>query len=485
MLFVPLWFKKADEMSGVSCMKVFWVVGLLLGLVCSGCATKRERPNVLFIVADDLGARLGCYGDPDARTPHLDKLAAQGVRFEHCFTQFPTCGPSRASMLSGLYPFQTGLTNNRKELAETKTPFTTLPRLFRENGYFTARFGKVLHMNIPRGIGASGADDETAWDLAINNAGWDGIEENFMGITFHESRKPGTAVCYADPQIKDEEMADAAGTQALLDIMAEHHPKKSGKPFLLFAGYFRPHPPMIAPRSHWEAIDGDAIRLPTFPADDRADIPEINFHLKGSSHNGIPEGIGRAYTHAYHASVHFIDQEVGRLVEGLKKHGLDRNTIIVFTGDQGFHLGEHGHWHKSTFFEQACQVPLIVVDPRASAKGEVAVGLCGLVDLYPTLCELAGIEPKHALSGQSLAAQLDHPERPIKKFELTQGNPGGISIRTERYRYTEWDGGAKGAMLYDLQADPNEFTNLAARSEQAKRVQALRAKIRGKLEVLK
>jgi arylsulfatase A-like enzyme len=431
---------------------------------------EESNPNILFIIADDLGARLGCNGDELANTPHLDKLGEQGVVFRNCFTQFATCGPSRASMLSGLYPYQTGITNNKRTLEESKVPITTLPRLFRDNGYFTARVGKIFHMGIPSGIGEPGLDDKTAWDIAINNTGWDAVTENIENSNQQagDTSGYGTKIVWEGPAIPNEEMADGAGTLEALRLMKERHPKKTGKPLALFMGYYRPHPPMISPRSAWDAISPEKIRIPFVPDGDRDDIPEINFHLSKDAFNFIPEEVGRAYTHAYYAAISFIDTEVGKLLKGLKKAGLDDNTIVVFTGDQGFQLGEHGHWHKSTFFEDASRVPLIIADLRTSPSEHMSFVLCGLIDLYPTLCELTGIQPPYKVSGQSLVRQLKDASFPGRQQVLTQGNPGGASIRTERYRYTEWDGGKKGAMLYDLQEDPDEFTNLVDDPEYAK-----------------
>ncbi len=417
-------------------------------------------PNILFIIADDLGARLGCYDDELARTPQLDKLADRGIVFRNCFTQYATCGPSRASMLSGLYPYQTGITNNSKKLTQSKTPVTSLPALFRQEGYFTARVGKIFHMGIPGDIGTAGQDDDDAWDIAINNTGWDAVPENYETATrYGDTRGSGVAIRYLDPDIPNEAMADGVGTQEALRLMEEKHPDNTGKPLMLFMGYYRPHPPMVAPKASWKAIPEKEIELPLVPKGDRDDIPVANFHLREESFNFIPDSAGRAYTHAYYAAVNFVDTEVGKLLSGLKENGLDKNTIVVFTGDQGFHLGEHGHWHKSTFFEEASRVPLIIADLRSDSIG-VSMGLCGLIDLYPTICEMAGIKPTYSLSGESLVPILNDPSIPGKIRVLTQGKPGGTSIRTERYRYTEWDGGTKGAMLYDLETDPNEFTNL-------------------------
>lgn len=429
-------------------------------LPVSSPAKETDSPNILFIIADDLGARLGCYGDPLAVSPNLDQLAEQGVVFRNCFTQFATCGPSRASMLSGLYPWQTGITGNNKRPNESKVPHKTLPMLFRDNGYQTIRVGKVFHMGIPGGIGEAGLDDSEAWDIAINNTGWDAVTDNFDSANHHGERGYGTRIVWSQPDIPNEQMADGAGTQEALRLMREHHPDKTGKPLMLFMGYYRPHPPMISPKSAWDQIDASQIKLPFIPDGDRDDIPEINFHLKGDDFNFVPDEVGTAYTHAYHAAINFIDTEVGKLVDGLRENGLADNTIIVFTGDQGFHLGEHGHWHKSTFFEEASRVPLIVFDPRKKAANSINHALVGLIDVYPTICELAGVRPTHKLSGKSLAPAFENIELSGFIEVLTQGNPGGASIRTERYRYTEWDSGDKGAMLYDLEKDPNEFNNL-------------------------
>jgi len=450
----------------------------LLLMIVMGCQAPDsgdyEKPNFLFIIADDLGARLGCYGDPDAVTPCLDRLAQQGILFKNCFTQFPSCGPSRASMLSGLYPFETGNISNGIPY-ETNKGFISLPRLFRQRGYVTARVGKIFHMPIPGGIGQAGTDDAGAWDVAINNSGWDGLKKNYSSAKMYKSKKPGTAVGYLSPDIKDEAMADGRGTQEALRLMVDKHPLKTGKPLMLFVGYYRPHPPLISPKSHWDQIDFSAIMLPQVPADDRKDIPKIAFQNSRSSHNHIPESVGLSYSQAYHAAVNFIDSEVAKLLAGLKKNSLDKNTIIVFTGDQGFHLGEHHHWHKSTFFEQACRVPLIIKDPRTGIRGKTSEGLCGLIDLYPTLCELAEIKPQHELSGKSLVPRLKKPTLPGKKMELTQWKLNGVSVRDIRYRYSEWSGGEKGSMLYDLQNDPHEFHNLVTVPEHAETVSRMKS----------
>jgi arylsulfatase A-like enzyme len=466
------------------------LVVLLTCIVAISCQSSKDqeagKPNVLFIIADDLADRLACYGDPVAVTPHLDKLADMGVLFANNFCQYPTCGPSRASLFSGLYPFESGYTFNSPGTFNEHLPdLVSLPRLFRENGYFTARVGKIFHMGIPGGIGGPGTDDTLAWDLAVNNSGYDADLKVWENATHVESELgPGVRVVYDAPKIEDSEMADGQGLEAAIQILKENNSKNTGKPFFLAYGMYRPHPPMIVPNKHWEAIQISNYNIPFVPEGDREDIPDINFHLKGAGFNFIPNDQGVQYAHAYYAAIHFVDELAGRLISELEKEGLAENTIIVFTGDQGFHLGEHGHWHKSTMFEQACRVPLIVVDPRQKEKGKKCNNLTGLIDLYPTLCDLAGIKPPHQLSGLSLLPQLNDVEVPGKEIEFTMGSPKGYGIRTESYRYTEWRkeiDHADFSMLYDLEKDPDEFENLAGNPDYKELVQKLKEELNARL----
>lgn len=454
---------------------------LLLILVIS---CKPEKPNVLFIIADDMGALLTSYSDKVAVTPNLDKLAEEGVVFKNAFCQYPTCGPSRASLFSGLYPFENGNTSNASEF-HLPDSIITLPMLFRDNGYFTARVGKIFHMGIPKGIGMSGADDSAAWDVAINNTGWDAQKEHWDRASLYgEGEMYGVNIRYSAPDIDDAEMADGQGLKNAIRLLKENNPKKTGKPLFLAFGMYRPHPPMIVPKKHWDAIDISRFSIPDYPANDREDIPEINWHLKGYGFNFIPDSIGINYAHAYYAAIHFVDELVGNLIVQLEKEGLKDNTIIVFTGDQGFMLGEHGHWHKSSMFDPSCKVPLIIVDPRKKASGIHENGMAGLIDIYPTLCELAGITPKHSLSGISLVSQLLDINAKSKEVEYTMGSPDGYGIRTANFRYTEWRKNkinATDSMLYDLTIDPNEFFNLVGVEEYEKKRIEMKALLDEKL----
>jgi len=441
-----------------------------------------EKPNVLFIIADDLGAMLASNDNEVAVTPNLDKLAERGVVFKNNFCQYPTCGPSRASLFSGLYPFETGYTSNSGESFNEMLPgVKTLPRIFRENGYFTARVGKIFHMGIPRGIGKAGADDTLAWDIAVNNTGYDADLKVWEKATHvGNSASPGVRIVYDASEISDSEMADGEGLKEIVQLLKENNSNRTGKPFFLAYGLYRPHPPMIVPKKHWDAIDISKYKIPYVPENDRDDIPSINWHLKGSDFNYIPDSSGINYAHAYYAAIHFVDDLTGRLLAELEKEGLADNTIIVFTGDQGFHLGEHGHWHKSSMFEEACRVPLIIADPRQKEKNAACNNLTGLIDIYPTLCELAGIEPPHQLSGLSLKPQLNDVELTGKAVEFTMGTPKGYGIRTKKYRYTEWRKNKKTtdfSMLYNLDKDPNEFENLVGNPEYSTIISELKLKL--------
>ncbi|MDX1285062.1 MAG: sulfatase [Draconibacterium sp.] len=459
---------------------------ILCIVVCmAGCKQVQKeikQPNVLFIISDDLADRLACYGDMVAVTPHLDKLAERGVIFTNNFCQYPTCGPSRASLFSGLYPFETGYTHNKGGTFNEHLPgIKTLPRLFREKGYFTARVGKIFHMGVPREIGGPGTDDSLAWDVAINNAGYDEMGKNWDNATHvGDSHRQGVRVVYDAPDIPDSEMTDGVGLNEAIRLLKENNPQKTGKPFFLAYGLFRVHPPMIVPKKHWDAIDISKYKIPHVPDEDRDDIPEINWHLHQPGYNFISDLHGISYAHAYYAGIHFVDELAGKLISELENEGLAENTIIVFTGDQGFHLGEHGHWHKSSMFEEACRVPLIIVDPRQKEIGKKCTNLTGLIDVYPTLCELAGIKPDHKLSGQSLKSQLNDVNIPGKQFEFTMGSPNGFGIRTEKFRYTEWRKDWKNvdfSMLYDLEKDPNEYNSLIDNPDYMDIIAELRQKL--------
>lgn len=425
---------------------------------------KTDPPNVLFLIADDLNVFLGCYGDPRAKTPNLDKLAARGVRFDRAYCNYPLCGPSRNSMLTGLYPNSTGVYGNRQIFRQTIPSQTSLPQAFRQNGYLAARVGKMYHYNVPGAIGTDGHDDPASWEIKVNPAGVDHLAEEEKMFRLVPSEPSGLLGWYASPA-PDEDHTDGMVASHSISLL-ESHAANPSRPFFLAVGFFRPHGPYIAPRTpYFDQYRKEEMPLASGVSADQADIPPLALASYNKGYDNFTDKLRREAIRAYYASVSFVDAQVGRVVDALDRLGLGENTIIVFTSDHGYHLGEHGMWRKNTLFENSARVPLIIVAP-GGAKGQTALAPVGLVDLYPTLAELGGVQSPDNLQGQSLVPMLHEPTARGRGWAITQvGRSGGIfgySLRTARWRYTEWDEGRRGRELYDHDRDPQELTNLVA-----------------------
>jgi iduronate 2-sulfatase len=452
---------------------------IISGVIISCNKQPTEKPNVLFIIADDLGTRLGCYDDPMAKTPHIDQLAQKGVAFTNAYCQLPTCGPSRASMLSGLYPWETGIINNKIYLRDELPDIVTLPQLLQQNNYFTARVGKVFHLNIPNGIGTDGGDDTLSWNLRINSMGLDIKEEYEKKITFAGNGGIGTCPSWLAADIPDKMMSDGVVTTDAISIMEDFHPDKTGKPLFLAVGYYRPHPPMVAPKEYFKWYPKEKIKTPFLPENDRGDIPECAFEQKQSYFNFLPDTSAINYTQARYSSVSFVDAQVGLLMDALKQNGLDDNTVVVFVGDQGFHLGEHGHWHKTTLFEEGVHVPLIIAEPKSKMAGmKCSSSMVELVDIYPTISDMLGLELPHKMPGISLLPQLNDVIVKGKQAAVSQvRHASGFSIRTPKYRYTEWQDESNSVELYDHDNDPKELTNIESNPDQQLAVSQLKREL--------
>lgn len=468
---------------------------LLLALVLSLFGTSRSvlaaQPNVLFLISDDLNNYLGCYGDPRARTPHLDALAARGVRFDRAYCAFPLCGPSRNSMLTGLYPNSTGILTNSQIFRQTIPEHPSLSQAFRQAGYFAARIGKLYHYNVPKSVGTNGHDDPASWELELNPAGVDRLEEESEIFTLTRGQFGGTLSWYASPK------GDAHHTDAMMakdaEWVLERCAKEPDRPFLLAVGFFRPHTPYVAPEDPYFGWYPEQ-EMPLFPTVDK-NPPEVPAAALGSykkEQDQLTDELRRQCAQAYYASISFMDAQVGRVVAALDRLGLAENTIIVFTSDHGYHMGEHGLYQKMSLFENSARVPLLVVAPGVTPAGSVISEPVSHVDLYPTLTELAGVEAPDNLQGQSLVPMLKDPSAKGRGWALTQvvrGGGGrakagaaqgvggkrffGYSLRTDRWRYTEWEEGEQGRELYDHENDPGELANLAGKPEHAATVSEL------------
>ena len=416
--------------------------------------------NVLFIAIDDLNVSLGCYGHPLVKSPNIDRLAKRGVRFDRAYCQFPLCNPSRSSLLSGLRPDTTRIYENGTPIRKVLPDIVTLPQLFKNNGYFSARVGKLYHYGVPGQIGTSGLDDPPSWNEFINPRGRDKDDEADV-INFTPSRQLGAALCWMEAKGTDEEQTDGKVAAAAIRLLEEH----KDKPFFIAAGFYRPHVPDIATKKYFDLYPLENITLPKEPPEHIGNIPPIALTTTPLNY-GIPEKNLRIFKRAYFASISFVDAQVGKVLAALERLKLSDNTIIVLWGDHGWNLGEHGQWQKQLLFEESAHVPLIIVLPHARAKG-VCRRTVELVDLYPTLANLCTLKPPDNLGGKSLRPLLQNPKAAWSTPAITQQirNRGGkqimgYSVRTERWRYTEWDGGAAGVELYDHNADPHEWRNL-------------------------
>lgn len=418
-----------------------------------------DRPNVLFLICDDLNCDLGCYDHPLVKTPGIDRLASRGVRFERAYCQYPLCGPSRASFMTGLYPDQTHIQRNSIHLRETLPNVQSLSQLFRRNGYFATRIGKIYHYNVPKHIGTGGHDDPYSWDRTINPSGRDKDEEHL--IFSLKKGSFGATLSWLAAEGTDAEQTDGIAATDAVRLLEQF--SKNNKRFYLAVGLYRPHTPYVAPRKYFDMYAAQDIVIPAIPEGYFETIPapaRQSIQRRKDQVNLKPE-LAREAIRAYYASITFADAQVGRILTALDTLGLADNTIVVFTSDHGYHMGEHGHYQKTTLFENAARVPLIIAGPGVTAQGQATSAPAEMVDFYPTLADLAGIEPPEFLSGVSLAPSLrDTAARP-RTSALTQYTDG-YSIRTERFRYTEWgDAGAKGRELYDHADDAQELNNLA------------------------
>ena len=431
-------------------------------------------PNVLFIAIDDLANALACYGDPIAKTPHLDGLAGRGVRFDQAYCQLPLCNPSRASVMTGLRPDTIRVYDLDAHFRDTKPKVVTLSELFRNNDYRVERVGKIYHYNVPASIGTDGHDDPQSWDRTTNPKGRDVAEEHLI-TNAEPHRKISAALSWLAADGADEEQTDGMVATEAIKIMEANQ----DRPFFLGVGFFRPHTPYVSPKKYFDLYPMEQIKFPYAPDNDRDDIPPAAFaHNCPVPNYNLPIETCLTAKRAYYASVSFVDAQIGRLFKALDRLGLADNTVIVVWSDHGYHLGEHqGIWQKRCLFEESARAPLIIYAPQAKGNGKPCERVVEFVDIYPTVAELCGLKPPADLAGQSLKPLLDKPDRDWNEAAVTQVlRPGdgdkmimGRSIRTEHWRYTEWNGGEAGAELYDHKADPNEFTNLI-KSDQAKGV---------------
>jgi arylsulfatase A-like enzyme len=451
-------------------LKCIPVVALLLCPLWAGAASEKgdkpaSAPNVLFIAVDDLRPQLNCYGRSQMHTPHIDQLASSGTLFERAYAMVPTCGASRASLMTGIRPSPNRFVGYRTWAERDAPGIPTLNDHFKANGYHTASFGKVFH---------HAADSKDGWSGPNRRPGdgWTGyvLEKN---IARTNNDKPGRGYPYEAADKPDSRYLDYKIADAAMEHMATR--KNEDKPWFLAVGLYKPHLPFAAPKKYWDLYSKEDIHLPpNYESPENA--PGTALHNSGElrSYRGVPESgpvsddMARRMIHGYYACVSFADAQVGRLLDRLEKTGQAQNTIVVLWGDHGWQLGEHGMWCKHCTFETSMQVPLIVRAPGMDDNQRTR-GLTELIDLYPSLCELTGLPKPDHLDGRSFVPLLKNPDRSWKAAAVGRFRAGD-TIRTPRYRYSEYRakggrGQIRARMLYDHQIDPAETVNIAGRAD--------------------
>ena len=432
-----------------------------------------EKPNVLFLICDDLNCDLACYGHPLVKSPNIDRLASRGVRFQNAYCQYPLCGPSRASFMSGLYPDQTLVHRNAIYLREHIPNVQSMSQMFRANGYQATRIGKIYHYSVPKHIGTGGHDDPYSWDFTINPRGRDKADEDKIF-----SLRPGNfggTLSWLAADGTDEQQTDGIAAIEAERLLKEY--AASGESFFLAVGLYRPHTPYVAPKKYFDMYPLDKIAVPTVPDGYLNSLPKPARQslVRKKDQVNLPNELAKKAIQAYYASITFADAQVGRILRALEDSGLDKNTVVVFTSDHGYHMGEHGHWQKTTLFENAAHVPLIIASSDVKSSGKSTAALAEMVDFYPTLAELCDLEPPEYLAGVSLVPTLNDPSKNPRKSAFTQ-YATGYSIRTPQFRFTAWgEDGRDGIELYDHSTDPQELQNLASSKEHAETLQQLKS----------
>lgn len=408
-------------------------------------AQSRKPLNVLFLAVDDLNTRLGCYGHKEVISPNIDRLASMGVRFDRAYCQYSLCNPSRSSLLSGRRPPLTGITNNTVWFRRRMPDVVTLPQHFRENGYWTAQSGKIFH---------GGLDDDRAW-----TQGGTPLRENAPVKSLAERRPLADRWGVVDGEGEDQ--PDFRNTTRAIELL-RNRPKD--KPFFLAAGFAKPHVPFLAPKRFFDMYNPDKIELPAdFAPRPTGKGPAYRDNFDLFIQRDATPRLARQAIAAYYACISYMDAQLGRLFAEMDKQGLWENTVISFFGDHGWHLGERGMWSKQTLFEIGARAPMIVSAPGMT-RGKASPRTTEFIDLYPTLADFCGLPKPKGVQGASLRPLLQDPnakwDKPAYTYQMRAG-VSGASVRTERHRYTEWDGGSAGRELYDYQTDPLEKRNLA------------------------
>lgn len=463
---------------------------------------KAQKPNILLIISDDLNTNIGPYMEIEKHTPNLDRLSDEGIKFSRAYCQYPLCGPSRASFMSGLHPETNRILGNSNKLGSYRVENPSLDNhpsmagFFREHGYFTARVSKIFHMGVPGGIeqGSAGGDDPDSWDYAYNVMGPETLSPGDLEVLSPGNIHYGSG--FSRMILKDEleqTQTDYLAASQAIAILENRsgkippgnyrHRKKEDAPFFLAVGLVRPHVPFVAPESCFAPYPSNDVVIPSVVVS--SNVPEQALTRQNEKIWKMNEDQKKKAISGYMASVRFMDQQVGRILDALDRLRIREETIVIFISDHGYNLGEHDCWSKVSLWEGSIRVPMIISYPGYEKNyGTTCESITELIDLYPTLTDLCGLsnEQPEILQGKSLSNYIIKNESiNAESIAYTISYRGkGASIRSNRWRYTLWGEtvGDNNEELYDHFTDPEEKNNLAQESEQQEILTMMRGKFK-------
>jgi uncharacterized sulfatase len=446
---------------------------LTFACALAATAAAAEKLNVLLIIADDLRDTVGCYGNTAVKTPNIDALAARGVRFDRAYAQYPICNPSRTSFLTGLRCEQTGVVGNAVMFRSRLPDIVTLPQMLRAQGWYAASYGKVFHVGEAAGeIREGWMDVGRSWDEGQM------FRPTAAGVVIEGRNLTGGKLKWCEWGMTagaDDDQPDGQTAQHAIATIEKN--VAAGKPWMVAAGFHRPHDPFISPKKYFDLYPPGSLTVHQDPAGVSPGrpmtMPGGAFKEAFDAFTDVERG---EFLRAYYAGVSFTDAQVGRLMATMDRLKLWDRTVVIFTGDNGYHHNERGWWNKNTLFERSCRVPVIVAAPGAS-RGGVCHSLVELVDFYPTVADYLGVTPPHVLAGASLRPLLENPAGAGREaaFSLVTRGPNryGQAVRTDRWRYVKWSDGT--AELYDEQGDPEENHDVSDAPDNAKVIAELTA----------
>ena len=414
--------------------------------------TTRAK-NVLFITIEDLrDGVLGCYNSPVVKTPNIDKFAQKSVLFTRAYCQFPVCNPSRSSFLTGLRPDKLGILDNVKSLFHENPNIVTLPGVFKDSGYYTSRLGKIFH-------GTGEHDDPNGW-VETFDFGDDKLAKNGTGRNLTNGKVKWCHWLATEGQ--DFNHSDGKIALKAIELLERKHDRN----FFIALGFHKPHDPFIAPKKYFDMYPLEEIVPPTVPSNSTKE-PNVIFGSEWKKvFDEFSEKEKKEFLRAYYACVLFTDVQVGKVLDVMNRLNLWKDTVVILLGDHGYNLGEHNWWNKNVLYDHSCRVPLMVYAPGETAEGKTCQSFVESLDIFPTITDICGLTSPDNLEGISFRPLLKDPSQDWKIAAYTQvqrGDAKGYSVRTKRWRYTEWDYGKAGAELYDHNNDPDEYYNLIDR----------------------